>query len=199
MPSVVIFDLGGVLIEWNPRHLYRKLFDDEAAMERFLAEVTPLDWNEEMDAGRPWADGIAERVALFPREAERIHAYRERWPEMLGPINQDTVQIMEDLRTRNVPLYALTNWAADTFEYVQDYPFFEHFEGILVSGREGLKKPDPAIYRLLLERYALTAHDCAFIDDSHRNIVAANKLGIVGIHFSSTQQARRELVALGLL
>ena len=199
MPSVVIFDLGGVLIEWNPRHLYRKLFDDEAEMERFLAAVTPLEWNEEMDAGRPWDEGIAERIELFPYEAERIRAYRERWPEMLGPINQDTVQIMEELVAREVPLYALTNWAADTFEYVKDYPFFQHFDGILVSGREGLKKPDPQIYELLLERYDLTADECVFIDDSERNIVAAEKLGIHGVHFTSAEQTRAALVELGLL
>ncbi|GAB5518008.1 MAG: HAD-IA family hydrolase [Rhodothermales bacterium] len=199
MPSVVIFDLGGVLIEWNPRHLYRKLFDDEAEMERFLAAVTPLEWNEEMDAGRPWDEGIAERIELFPYEAERIRAYRERWPEMLGPINQDTVQIMEDLVAREVPLYALTNWAADTFEYVKDYPFFRHFEGILVSGREGLKKPDPKIYELLLDRYDLAAEDCAFIDDSERNIVAAEKLDIHGICFTSAEQTRAALAGLGLL
>lgn len=198
--DTVVFDLGGVLIDWNPRYLYRKLFaGDEAGMERFLAEVCSQDWNECQDAGRPWAEGIAEAVARHPQHEALIRAYRERWEEMLaGPLH-DSVALLERLHARGVRLLALTNWSAETFPLARRlFPFLGRFEGILVSGDEGLKKPDPAIFRLLVARYALQPERSLFIDDSPRNVAAASELGFRALRFTDAEALRAALLAHGL-
>lgn len=197
---VVVFDLGGVLLDWNPRHLYRKLFADEHAMERFLSEVCTPEWNERQDEGRSFDDAIAE---LLPRHGDKLHlirAWRDRFPEMIPNALGDTVAIAAELRARGVPLYALTNWSSETFPSQRArFAFFDWFEGIVVSGEEGVMKPDPRIYRILLDRYGFAANEAVFIDDNPRNAQAADALGIRGIHFQSPAQLRRELVALALL
>ena len=152
----VIFDLGGVLIDWNPRYLYRKLFaDDEPGMERFLAEVTTAAWNHSLDAGKPFAEGVAELIAKHPAERERIEAYHSRWIETIsGPI-LGTVEVLEDLAERKVPLYAITNWAAETFDIVRRdpaYAFLDLFREIYVSGTLRMAKPEPAIFHHALGR-----------------------------------------------
>lgn len=199
--SVVIFDLGGVLIDWNPRHLYRKLFrDDEAGMEYFLAHVCNSHWNEEQDAGRSFAEGVAGLVAEHPDQEPLIRAYHERWVETLGGAIEDTVAIMERLRERGVPLYALTNWSHETYPIAETlFPFLDRFEGVVVSGRERLVKPDPRIYRVLLERYGLVPETAVYIDDNARNAEAATRLGLHGIHFTGAAALGRELERLGLL
>lgn len=199
-PSV-IFDFGGVLLDWNPRHLYRKLFgDDTAGMERFLAEVCTGDWNQRQDAGRPWAEAIAELVERHPTQAELIRAYRERWDEMLaGPID-GSVAILGELHAAGHRLYGLTNWSRDTFALTRPrYRFLDWFDGIVVSGEEGLIKPDARLYSRLIERYDIAPARAVFIDDSVPNIAAAEALGIRGIHFRSPDQLRAELTARGLL
>ena len=200
MPQPVIFDLGGVLIDWNPRHLYRKLFDDEAAMEHFLATICTSDWNEQQDAGRPVSEAVAELAAQWPQQADLIRAFYDRWTEMVKGPMEETVAILAALRKRDTPLYALTNWSAETYPYVEHrYDFMGWFKGIVVSGREKLKKPDPRIYHLILNRYGLDAPNTVFIDDNTANIAAAREVGLQAIPFTSAAALRRDLEAIGLL
>jgi 2-haloacid dehalogenase len=145
--SAVVFDLGGVLIDWDPRYLYRTLFEDEAAMEDFLATVTTPEWNRAQDAGRPWAEAVEELATRHPERRDLIAAYRERWHEMLGGANEPVVEILEELRGTGVRLFALTNWSGRRFPSPGRYPFLEWFEGIVVSGDERLIKPDPRIFQ----------------------------------------------------
>ncbi|QWT21863.1 HAD family phosphatase [Bacillus sp. NP157] len=199
--DVVIFDFGGVLVDWNPRHLYRKLFgDDEAGMERFLAEVTTTEWNLQQDAGRPWKDALAELTAQHPEHVDLITAFHERWEETLkGPID-DSIAILHDLKSAGHPLYGLTNWSGETFPIARArYEFFNWFDGIVVSGDEGTIKPDPRLYETLLERYDVDPKRAVFIDDNKANVEAAEALGIHGIHFHSPAQLRADLIDLGFL
>ncbi|HET7505692.1 MAG TPA: HAD family phosphatase [Kofleriaceae bacterium] len=200
-PRVVIFDLGGVLVDWNPRHLYRKLFvDDPAGMERFLAEVCTTEWNARQDAGRPWAEAVAELVAQHPAQAELIRAFHERWIETLaGPID-DSVAILGELRAAGHRLYGLTNWSHETFPLARArFEFFGWFDGIVVSGQERMIKPDRRIYLRLFERYGVDPRRAVFIDDNLVNVEAAIALGVHGIHFRSPAQLRGALAGQGLL
>jgi len=199
--SVAIFDLGGVLLDWNPRHLYRKLFNgDDAAMEHFLATVCTTEWNERQDAGRSFAEATR---ALLPQHADKIElieAFGKRFGELIaGPID-GTVAVLAELKARGVPIYAITNWSAETFPpQRQRFPFLSWFDGIVVSGYEGVIKPDPRIFRILCERHRVAPESAVFIDDVAANAAAASALGIHGIHFRSADQLRRELVAVGML
>ena len=154
--KAAVFDLGGVLIDWDPRYLYRKLLADEAAVEEFLATVCTPEWNAEQDRGRPFAEGVAELVERHPAHAAAIAAYHERWPEMLGGDIPGAVELLAELRATGVPLYALTNWSAETFVLARErFEFLDWFDGLLVSGEERMIKPDPAIFELLLDRFGL--------------------------------------------
>jgi 2-haloacid dehalogenase len=197
---VIVFDLGGVLIDWDPRHLYRKLFDDEAAMEWFLDQVCHGAWNLEQDRGRNFADAIEEAVDRHPDQRSMIEAYHQRWQEMLrGPID-DSVVILEELKDAGHELHALTNWSAETFPHARErFAFLAHFATILVSGEERLIKPDPRIFGLLLERIDRRPGDCLFIDDNADNIAAAGQLGFDAILFRGPPHLRAELVRRGLL
>jgi 2-haloacid dehalogenase len=197
---VVVFDLGGVLVDWNPRHLYRKLFDDHAAMELFLTEVCTPAWNEAQDEGRTIAEATAEAIVRHPGERAMIEAYYARWGEMMaGPIH-GTVTILETLKETGFELHALTNWSAETFPIARErFSFLDHFETILVSGEVRLKKPDPRIFSLLLQRIGHPAEACVYIDDSARNIAAANALGFDAIHFESADELGVALRARGVL
>lgn len=199
--SVAVFDLGGVLVDWNPRHLYRKLFaGDEAGMEDFLATICNAAWNELQDAGRSFAEATALLTADHPEKADLIGAYFARWDEMLaGPI-AGTVEILAELRGRAVPLYGLSNWSAETYPFaLRRFDFLKWFRGVVVSGEVGLIKPDPRIYRLLLERHRIAPGDAIYIDDVKRNADAATALGLHGIHFTRPAALRQELESLGLL
>ena len=200
-PMAVVFDLGGVLIDWDPRYLYRGLFDgDEAAMETFLAEVTSPEWNQQQDAGRPWSEAVESLAREHPEKLELIAAFWERWTETLGEAIGPTVHILDELRRAGVRLFALSNWSAETFPLARPrYPFLEWFEGIVISGEVRLVKPDARIFRHLLERYGLDAGSTVFIDDSEANVGAARELGMTAIRFEDAQGLRRELVELGLL
>lgn len=197
--DAVIFDLGGVLIDWNPRHLYRKLFDDAAEMEAFLSEVCAPEWNLEQDRGRPWAQAIAELSSVHPTKAELIAAYRARWPEMLkGPI-AGTVAILQALHAAGVPLYALTNWSAETYPIAEElYGFLGLFRGVVVSGRIGLIKPDAAIYSHTIARFGVEPGRTAFIDDSAKNVAGAEAAGLKALHFTGPETLARDLAGLGL-
>lgn len=199
-PTAVVFDLGGVLIDWDPRHLYRKLFAEEAEMERFLAEVTSQAWNLEQDRGRPFAEAIAELTRQHPDRADLIEAFWSRWPEMLGEPHQETVDVLADLRATGIRLLALTNWSAETFPVaVPRYPFLAWFEAVIVSGEVRLVKPDPAIFRLLIDRHGLEPAQTVLIDDSIANVEAAGALGFRAVRFTDAAALRRDLGAMGLL
>jgi len=200
-PNAVVFDLGGVLIDWNPRYLYRQLFDgDDAAMERFLAEVTTPDWNLQQDAGRTWDEAVEALTRQHPEYAGLIAAYRDRWPETLGEAIGPTVVVLDELRRAGVRLFALSNWSAETFPVARPrYPFLEWFEGIIISGEVRITKPDERVYRHLLERYRLDPATTVFIDDSEANVRAAQGLGMIGIRFEGGDALRSALADLGML
>jgi 2-haloacid dehalogenase len=199
--SIVVFDLGGVLIDWDPRHLYRKLFaGDEAAMEQFLATVCTHEWNRCQDAGRSFAEGARLLKAEHPDKAELIDAYGARFDEMIaGPI-AGSVEILAELRDRDTPLYGLTNWSAETYPLARTrFEFLDWFRGILVSGEIGLIKPDPRIFALLVERFAIEPQRTVYIDDVEASAASAQRCGLHAIHFTTPAILREELVGLGLL
>lgn len=193
-PSIVVFDIGGVLLDWDPRYLYRKIFDDPARMEWFLREVCTPAWNLEQDRGRPWAKAIAERIALYPDCADAIRAFDERWIETVSQPLMENVALLETLRGKGVPNYTITNFSAEKFVVAcEAFPFLNDFDGAIVSGAEHLLKPDPEIYKLLLDRYHLEAADCFFIDDVAKNVDAARAIGMHAHHFTGTEALTQEL------
>jgi 2-haloacid dehalogenase len=197
--DAVAFDLGGVLIDWNPRYLYRRVFPDETSMERFLAEICTPAWNHQMDEGRPFAEGIAELTEAHPEFATEIALWWSRWEETLGGAFEDVVEIMRELKRAGVRVYALSNWAAQTFPRARGrFPFLEEFDGLVVSGEVGLAKPDPAIFRLFLERFDLKPGRVAFVDDLPANVAAAREAGIEAIGFVDAARLRASLMELGL-
>jgi 2-haloacid dehalogenase len=199
-PDAIVFDLGGVLIDWNPRHLYRELIPDEAEMERFLTEIVSPAWNHEHDRGRPFAEGVAALSRDHPERAELIAAYAERWVEMLGGPIQPTVGVLADLRPTGIRLLALTNWSAETWPIGRPrFPFLDWFEGIVVSGEERLAKPDPALFRILIDRHAVAPARTIYVDDLAANVAVATDLGFRAIHFSGADDLRRRLVLAGAL
>jgi 2-haloacid dehalogenase len=198
--TAAIFDLGGVLIDWNPRHLYRKLFHDEAQMERFLAEVTTAEWNGELDAGRSFAEAIADLQRSHPDRAELIAAYWERWPEMLGDVNRDTAEIVRELKARGVRVFALSEWSAETFHHARAYAHdLSLFEDIQISGEVGMTKADPRAFALAARRFDVTPATTVFIDDVAANVESARNAGFTGIRFTTANGLREELTKLGLL
>ncbi len=198
--TAVVFDIGGVLLEWDPRNLYRTLFDDEAEMERFLREVCTLDWHAAHDRGVPAEESCARLAAAHPDQSELIFAWARRSEEMIvGPID-GTVEILKELRRAGVPCYALTNMEAETYpKRLRRYPFMSWFDGTVVSSSEGVVKPDPAIFHRLLARFELNPHGTVMIDDSVKNLATAASLGMIPIEFGGPAQLRARLVELGLL
>jgi 2-haloacid dehalogenase len=199
--DIVVFDLGGVLIEWDPRHLYRKLFaGDDAAMEHFLANVCTHDWNRCQDAGRSFAEGASLLKAEHPDRAELIDAYFARFDEMMPGPTAGTIDILAELREQGTPLYGLTNFSAETYPPTYErFEFLGWFRDILVSGEVGLIKPDPRIFELLIERFAIDPCRAVYIDDVEVNVIAARPFGIHAIHFTTPAALRSELAVLGLL
>jgi 2-haloacid dehalogenase len=201
MINTIIFDLGAVLIDWNPDYLYRTIFADEEEMKHFLANVATSDWNEEQDAGRSLQDGTELLVKQFPEQEGNIRAFYSRWDEMLGDPLHGTVEIFRELKqSKRYKIYALTNWSAETFPVaVARYDFLSWFDGIVVSGAEKMRKPTPAFYQILFDRYQVKPEESLFIDDNYRNILAAEKMGIKSIHFASAEELKRTLQELKLL
>ena len=191
----ILFDLGGVLIDWNPRYVYRTIFNTEAETEWFLQHICTHDWNEQQDAGQPLHEGTEELVAKHPAWEAEIRAYYKRWPEMLGGALPGSVAIFKRLKEQHrYKFYALTNWSAETFPIALDrYDFLHWFDGILVSGAEKVRKPFPAYYALALERFGLKPSETIFIDDNLRNVEGARAAGIKSIHFQSAEQLEAEL------
>jgi len=196
----VLFDLGGVVIDWNPRHLYRTLFDDERAMERFLADVCTPAWNAELDRGRPFAEAVADLCARHPGEAELVRAYHERWIEMVPGEVPGTRALIARLRERH-PVFALTNWSAETFPLAAErHPWLiGDFDDVLVSGREGVIKPDRAIFDLAARRFGLDPATTLFVDDSPTNVEAAARYGWHAHRFVGAATLARALDDHGLL
>ncbi len=196
--DTVVFDIGQVLLEWDPRHLYRTIFADPADMEWFLAEVCHPTWNLEQDRGRPWPEAEAEAISRHPAYATEIQAYRARWNEMVPRDIPGTVAILRALQRADIPLYAITNFAADTFKEAQRrFPYLAEFRGVIVSGEVGLLKPDPAIYNRLADTYDLDLRRCVFIDDSRPNVEAAQRLGMAAIHFTGPEDSSARLQEMG--
>jgi len=195
-----IFDLGGVVVDWNPRNLYRKMFQDEAAMEAFLEEIGFGEWNMEQDRGRSFQEGVRLLSSRYPHHAELIAAYDQRWEESIpGPI-VGTLELLQELRGAGYALHALTNWSAEKFTVAERrFDFATWFDQVVVSGREGICKPDPAIFHILLDRIGRSATDCLFVDDSEANVRAAERLGLTAILFLSPEQLSDELRQLGIL
>lgn len=199
--NALVFDLGGVLVDWNPEYLYKNIFPNPEERRWFLSTICTLDWNEEQDAGRSLQEGTEFLVKKFPEHEMSIRAYYGRWKEMLGGPIHDTVEIFRELKFHtDLRLYALTNWSAETFPVALElYDFLHWFDGRLVSGEEGIRKPSPAIYQLLAERFNIEPQKAIYVDDNLRNVLPARELGFHGIHFQSPQQFRGELVELGVL
>ena len=198
----LIFDLGGVLVDWNPEYVYLSVFEgDRKKMQTFFDEVCTFDWNENQDAGYPLTQATADRIALFPEQEELIKMYYGRWEEMLGGPIEATVALLKKLVDH--PKYrvvALTNWSAETFPIaLKRFEFLHWFEGIVVSGTEKTRKPFPEIYQTTLSRYNLKAEESLFIDDNARNIAAAQALKIQTIHFKNPDQLATDLKAKGVL
>lgn len=190
----IIFDFGGVLVDWNPRYLYDKYFGDEERSEWFLNNICLYSWNLQMDGGKPFAEGVSELQAQHPEWKEAIAIYHTRWVEMMGGEVEGTADVLRRLKAAGYKIYGLTNWSAETFPMIRDtYPVFGEFDGIVVSGEEHLLKPDAAIYRCLLDRYALIPAESIFIDDNEANVAAALDLGLEAHRFLSAAELERSL------
>jgi 2-haloacid dehalogenase len=200
-PPAIIFDIGGVLLDWNPRYLYRKLFpNDEHGMEHFLAEIDFNGWNQQQDAGRPFSVAVAELCARYPQYCELIRAYDERFPESIQGAIHGTVDILRCLWMQGFPLFGLSNWPAEKFYLVRPtYEFLAWFQDIVISGEVGVAKPDPRIFQVLLEQVDRPAVECLLIDDSPTNVGAAQALGFQTVHFQSPAQLAAELARRGLM
>lgn len=201
LTPAIVFDFGGVLFDWNPYYLYKKMFaDDTQAIERFMIEVGFSEWNTQQDKGRPFAEAVAELSAQFPHYEPYIRAYHERWEEFMGGQIEETVVLLKALKEAGYPLYALSNWSAETFGRIRhQYEFLNWFETIVLSGNLKLIKPDPQIFNVFLSMIGRQPQECLFIDDSKANIESASRLGFQTIWFQSPEQLREELAGRGLL
>ncbi len=199
--DTIIFDLGGVLIDWNPAYVFREIFDDAEEMRYFFEHICTHDWNIQQDAGRPLAEATEEKVAEFPAYESQIRAYYGRWREMLSGAITETVDILTALRQKDkYRLLALTNWSHETFPTALElFDFLHWFEGIVVSGEEKLIKPDPRIYQVLLERYNVTPQRALFIDDNVKNVAGAEAVGLHAVHFQSPQQLHEFFIKYDIL
>jgi 2-haloacid dehalogenase len=196
--DTIVFDLGGVLIDWNPDYVFGKVFPTEEEMRWFYNNICTPDWNEEQDAGKSLQQATEELVKKFPGHEENIRMYYGRWEEMLGGPIHETVEVFRHLKDKtDYRLFALTNWSAETFPVALDrYEFLHWFHGRLVSGQEKTRKPFKDIYELLIKRFDITPTSSVYIDDNARNLVPARELGFQTIHFQSPQQFKEQLTAI---
>ncbi len=196
----IIFDFGGVLVDWNPRYVYRSYFKTEEEMEYFLGNICTNEWNANQDCGHLMADATRERVAQFPEYKEAIEMFYSNWGTMLHSDIPETADFLRSAKEAGYGIYGLTNWSHETIHVAYErYPVFSEFDGIVVSGQEKLLKPDPRLYKVLLERYGLKAEECIFLDDNQANVDAANALGITAIRFTTIDEIRPQLADLGIL
>jgi 2-haloacid dehalogenase/putative hydrolase of the HAD superfamily len=198
-PLVPVFDLGGVFVDWNPMYLFRKLFKTEEEAQWFQDNICTKDWNLEFDAGHIYAEGIAKLVSRHPQYWREIRAYDLRWKETFGDFIKGTIAIHNELIAADLPTFAITNFSWEKWmTCLDEWPFLEKFDGVIISGLEQLVKPDVRIYRLFCDRYGLAPEGCVFIDDNLANVVGARSIGMHGIHFTSPEDLRSELINLGL-
>lgn len=199
--EAIIFDFGNVLLEWNPRFVYRRFFpNDPDGLERFLTEVNFADWNLQQDRGRPFVEGVAILSRQFPHYAHLIQAFKDHWIDSVGGPLTGTVEILEQLKQAGYPLYGLSNWSAETFPYMRKkHDFFDLFDDIVISGAVGHVKPAPQIYHILLDKIGKPAEECLFIDDALPNIHQAQRLGFAVVHFQSPEQLKSSLRDLNIL
>lgn len=196
----VTFDLGAVLIDWDPRYLYKEVFDDPEEMEFFLKNVCSPSWNAEQDSGRTWKEAVGLLQKEHPRYHREIALYTERWTEMLGGEITETVDILRRIKETGIPTYALTNWSRETFPVAREmYEFLSWFDGILVSGEEGVRKPSPAIFELFLERFGLESENTFFVDDIEANVKTARSLGFQAFLYETPQKLEQDLKNLDIL
>jgi len=199
--NTVIFDLGGVLIDWNPRHLYRKIFTTEEEVSWFLDNICTGEWNDQQDAGRSFEEATQELLDKFPDHADAIRAWYGRWQETIsGPIH-GTVEILKSIKdSGKYKVYALTNWSAETFPWaLENFEFLHWFDGIVVSGVEKTRKPFPEFYQILFDRHNINPAHAIFIDDNIKNVVGSKNVGLPVIHFQSPEQLKEELLKLQVL
>ena len=199
--ETIVFDLGGVLVDWNPAYVYLEVFDgDRQKVDWFLNNICTHDWNVEQDAGRTLKEATALLVNKYPQYEAWIRIFYDRWEDMLGGPIHETVGLLDQLKNNNKHrLYALTNWSSETFPVaLERYAFLKHFEGILVSGEEKTRKPFGKIYDILLDRYQINPVKSVFIDDNYENIVAAEKAHMKGIHYKNSRQLKEALINLGV-
>ena len=198
--TAVIFDVGRVLYDWDPRILYERLIDDDRALDAFLRDVVTIDWHFQHDAGRDFADTSAELAVLYPQHAALIGAWGPRFNESIGPAIAGMHALVRDLDAAGVPLFAITNFSHEFWPpfRAQESAVFDRFRDIVVSGAEKMVKPDPAIYRLALDRFGLRADEAVFVDDNPANVAAAQALGIESVLFTNAADFRTRLIALGL-
>lgn len=190
----IIFDFGGVLVDWNPHHLYDSYFGDVDSAEWFLKNICTMDWNVQMDAGKPFQQGIEEKITEYPKWEREIRLYWERWIDMMGETIPNMYDWILQLKQEGYAIYGLTNWSIETFPLVKDkYAIFKLMDGIVMSGEEKVTKPDPKIYNILLDRYQLLPDECVFFDDNINNVIAARHIGIHAIQFQSMEQAKESL------
>ncbi len=195
----IVFDFGGVLIDWNPRYLYRKVFQNESEMEYFLSHVCTPRWNADLDRGKPFKKGVEELLPLYPQYAEQIKMYDTRWEEMCGNVIQGSVDLLYRLAD-HYPVYGLTNWAEEKFALTRPkHDFFNVFKGIVISGVEKEIKPEPQLFEILIRRYGLDPEKTVFTDDSLPNIETAKRLGFQAIHFETPEKLKKELQNRGVV
>ncbi|MDD6252918.1 MAG: HAD family hydrolase [Candidatus Cryptobacteroides sp.] len=196
----IIFDFGAVLVDWNPHHVFDSYFGDRDKAEWFITHICDSKWNAQMDCGKPFAQGVAELAAVHPEWKKEIELYWRNWKGMMGGPIPGMLELVRELKDSGLKIYGLTNWSAETFyTIVDEYPVFSLLDGKVVSGEEKLIKPDPAIYRLLLDRYSLDPSESIFVDDNPANVETASTLGIKGIRFISAGQVRKEFESLGII
>jgi 2-haloacid dehalogenase len=199
--KTIIFDLGNVLIDWNPRYLYRKLMKSEEEVSWFLENICTSEWNDEQDAGRSFEDATEMLVKKHPDWEEPIRAWYGRWQETISGSIQGTVEILKEIKAKNnYPLYALTNWSAQTFPWaLETFEFLHWFDGIVVSGREKCRKPSAEFYQILFDRYNVSPESALFIDDNLKNIEGAKQVGLQVLHFTTPKQLRKDLLKMNIL
>jgi 2-haloacid dehalogenase len=200
VPQAVVFDLGGVLVRWDPRPLFAQVLEPGEDVDAFLDEIGFSAWNHEQDAGRPWAEAVAEHSLRHPDRAAAIAAYPERFADSVLGLFEDTVRVVEELHGAGVRLLALTNWSAELFPAVRHlFGFLDDFDAVVVSGEEGLAKPDPALFRVLVDRHGVAPEAAVYVDDMPYNVEAAAALGFRAHHFTGASALRAALVEEGLL
>lgn len=198
--QAVVLDVGGVLLDWSPEYLYRRLIPDEGERRRFLTEVCSPEWNLAQDAGRTWSEAVAELTARFPEQADLIAAYDRNWEEMVAGAFDDTVKLLEEIQRDGLPVYGLTNFSAQKWSIaVEQWPFLGTFDGVVVSGEEGVTKPDPRIYQILLDRFDLEPGATFYVDDQLQNVEQARAMGLQVELFRDAETLRRQLSIRGAL